>query len=839
MVACMIPTSPSFASHGLRCVVLFGLVALLLTAPGALAQTPGAPSEARAAGESSKAVETSPPISVPEIPARSELLQRVLTRILSQVAPDPGVAEIGGDLAALRERNRAREVETRSRLAEHPSLDQLADLDRDWSQRMHRLTDWRATLGRRASELEAAVNEIGELRKLWRAALENSRASDAPREILANVEANLAAIERTREVVTQRRAAVLSLLTDVSKEEMASTAIRYQISTARAELLARILEPDGAPLWSAGKHTGYGRDRDRFRRAMDDEWRAFLEFTERERGTFWPIAVVFGAILWLGIHLRRLMRRRANSDHLAGSISIVERPYSVAILTTYLVYITIFPYTPNLVRYAAGIALILPLVRLVSPLIPIERRATLWLLFGLYLVDRLRDFLVGAVVMERLVFFAETLTASGFLLFVIYRKWRVGPSGGRETRTDWTGADLGVQIACALLGLSTLGNLIGYAGFAKLVGEGTLQAMYLVMLAYAAYRVGMTFLLVLITSERLRTFAVLRNHQEPILHWCRVGLIVILGANWGLLSLDGFAIREPVTSWLYELLSTSREIGAVSISILDLIIFPLTIFLAFTISRAIRAVLQDDVYPRVRLKRGVPNAISTTVQYVLLLGGFLLALGAAGIDLSRFSLLAGAFGVGIGFGLQNVVNNFVSGLILLYERPIQVGDVIELGDLLGRVKRIGIRASTIVTYQGADVIVPNGNLLSEQLINWTLSNKFRRIELPVGVAYGNRPDRVIQVLEAVLEESDWHPGAPASAVLFRGFGDSSLDFEVRFWALDIDYLEVRSRIASRIYDALEVAGIEIPFPQRDLHLRSVDPEASARLRGTPTRGEAS
>ena len=166
-------------------------------------------------------------------------------------------------------------------------------------------------------------------------------------------------------------------------------------------------------------------------------------------------------------------------------------------------------------------------------------------------------------------------------------------------------------------------------------------------------------------------------------------------------------------------------------------------------STFIRFVLREDVYPHTRLTRGMSYAISSLLNYVIVALGFLLALGALGLDLTKVTVLAGAFGVGIGFGLQSVVNNFVSGLILLFERPVHVGDIIEVGDISGEVSRIGIRASTLRTWQGAEIIVPNAQLVTDQVTNWTLSDRTRRIDLPVGVDYGSAPDKVVEVLEAV------------------------------------------------------------------------------------------
>ena len=264
----------------------------------------------------------------------------------------------------------------------------------------------------------------------------------------------------------------------------------------------------------------------------------------------------------------------------------------------------------------------------------------------------------------------------------------------------------------------------------------------------------------------------------------------------------------------------------------DLLAFAVTVTAAVVLSRVVRFVLMEDVFTRVRTGRGIPYAVSSTAHYVILFGGFLLALAAAGIDMSRFTLLAGAFGVGIGFGLQNVVNNFVSGLILLYERPIQVGDVIDMGDLFGNVRRIGIRSSTVRSFSGAEVIVPNADLISQRVINWTLSDKTRRVEVPIGVKYGTDPEKVLALLKQVAEENERVSRYPAPQALFRGHGDSSLDFELRVWIPDIDqWFLVESELNTAINRALAEAGIEIPFPQRDLHLRSVDAAAARELAG--------
>jgi small-conductance mechanosensitive channel len=238
------------------------------------------------------------------------------------------------------------------------------------------------------------------------------------------------------------------------------------------------------------------------------------------------------------------------------------------------------------------------------------------------------------------------------------------------------------------------------------------------------------------------------------------------------------------------------------------------------------------VFPRTRLAQGVPYAISSLLRYTMIFLGFMLALAAAGIELGKLTVIAGGLGVGIGFGLQNVVNNFVSGLILLFERPVQVGDVVQImsQNLWGEIRRIGIRASVIHTFDGAEVVVPNGHLISDSVTNWTLSDRRRRVEVNVGVEYGTDAQRVIDLL---LEVADGHPDVleiPAPRAFFLSFGDSALLFLLRGWIADFDDgFRVRSELSVAIQHALREAGIGVPFPQRDLHLRTVSPTAASEL----------
>ncbi|HDK03784.1 MAG TPA: mechanosensitive ion channel family protein, partial [Gammaproteobacteria bacterium] len=244
-------------------------------------------------------------------------------------------------------------------------------------------------------------------------------------------------------------------------------------------------------------------------------------------------------------------------------------------------------------------------------------------------------------------------------------------------------------------------------------------------------------------------------------------------------------------------------------------------------SRWIRRRMAEHWLVGVRMERGAREALVTITGYVSLAVGLLVVLSVAGVNLTNLAIIAGALSVGIGFGLQNIVNNFVSGIILLFERPIKTGDWIVVGDVEGHVKRISVRSTIIQTFDWADVIVPNSDLISGKVTNWMLRDPWGRVRVPVGVAYGS--DTAL-VKELLLEVAKAHPAVlpgghvPAPIVLFLGFGDSALNFELRCFIRNVDRrIGVLSDLNFAVDAVFRAHDVEIPFPQRDLHVRDWQP----------------
>ncbi len=281
-------------------------------------------------------------------------------------------------------------------------------------------------------------------------------------------------------------------------------------------------------------------------------------------------------------------------------------------------------------------------------------------------------------------------------------------------------------------------------------------------------------------------------------------------------------VNEDFFAWGKKVFTAKKMIGEASLSLQSIVIFVFVIWLSLFLSKLVRFILEKDVFVRVQASKGTPGTIIMLVRIAMITGGFFLAAAAAGMELTNLSIVLGAFSVGIGFGLQNIFNNMVSGLILAFERPINVGDTVEVGEVMGTVKNIGLRASRVKSFDGAEMIVPNGMLISDILINWTLSDSDRRMDIRVGVAYGTDPRAVMQIMKEVARQHELVRKEPEPMALFIDFAESSLNFRMLAWVDIENKLDVESELKMAINARLKEAGIEIPFPQRDLHIRSDD-----------------
>jgi len=771
----------------------------------------------------SKASEIVPP---DQIPARATSARVTLDSIRSRLtlaggSDEVGLERLGTAIDDLRGKT------DMSRLDRLPEF-RIVELQRQVGFYREELAKLESRDVARATRLSADAAELSRLRDLWERTLEWAEQEELARPLTNEARTVLSQIRETERLLEAPLAQALEGRQRVSRFEARIEMLTRMLEDAGSRAKARRLSRDVAPVWKADAFTIVSlRDWDSARDRIRGQLQYSQHYFEARRHYFEILAIALGlsmlAVFWLR---RRAEWFRSGADQPADASRVLKRPFS-SLLLVYLVFALLFAeYPPTILLEAGAVITMLVLFRLMPARLVAGRQFLLIGLAVLFVLDRARALMPFDSVAFRL---DQLIVGAGLAVGYVYvarlrRRGEVPPGSWLALLARLA------PFAVVLIAAGLVANLVGNISLADLLVHGTLAATYTSAVLFAAVFIVDDFTWMLVRSRAGQHLRMVTLKGAELARNIQKVLRAIALLAWVYLTLQAFQMWTPLSTRFKAWLSAPWNFGELSFTLGGVATFVLGVLIAVYASRAVRFLLNEELLSRVSWPPGAKSTTATLAYYGVLFAGLLLALSAAGIETSQFALVVGALGVGIGFGLQNVVNNFVSGLILMFERPIQPGDIIDVDTLQGRVIEIGLRATRVQTWEGAEVIVPNGTMLSGNLINWTLSDTSRRVEIPVGVAYGTSVRRVLDVLMKVAQQQPDAMKDPAPVVLFTGFGESSLDFSVRFWTRDAaTAVAARSEAGAAISEALEAEGIEIPFPQRDLHLRSVDATVAAAV----------
>jgi small-conductance mechanosensitive channel len=745
------------------------------------------------------------PVPLTQIAAKGDDLGRVLRDIERQLPLASELADFDAKLGEQEKEVQRTLEESTELLAGSATIMEIQEQVRQYRAYGLPEAQLRKTLASWGAVCEQNIRILKNHEAVWQATLKSTPTLDELQSVRARVRQFVDEIGAVETVAVERLRTVVELQGRVSRQASSIAEMLEKLSDATKSFQIRLFFPDAPPLW---KLWSGGPKAESLRSVLRRSWARSgshtVGFLRSSPGLVIGMILSMALALAGGRWLRRAIRRSQSSDALLlGSAEILRRPVSLAVLAAAPAVFATLPLARMSVVLLGLQIFLIPLARLL-PLVGNWSRRTAWSLAAFYGLHGLIWMLDSESAAAR-----QLITALFILTMAVL---------ARSKRLD---SPL-VRASIVALSLILLANILGFLLLSNLLRVSAVLASYMGLVVYTFARVASILLTAALRLPRFAGLATLRLRGPQVLFWIKWTVGVCAAFWWVYSVIDLLDFKGAAARAIAVALDFSVGVKAFRISLGDVLGFVAVLGAGYLIACAIRFILREEVLSHLRLSRGIPEMISTSLYYILLLLTFLVSLSALGVQLDKLTVLTGAFGVGVGFGLQNLVNNFVSGLVLQFERPIRLGDILEVGNLSGEVRRIGIRASMVRTFQGAEVVIPNSAFISNQVINWTLSEAVRRVDLQVPVAYGTEPERVLGLL---LDVATRHPETlrnPAPEAYFMGFGASTLDFVLMFWADQNTHFRLRSEIAIAVNSALRQAGIEAPLPQSEIRVRALD-----------------
>lgn len=801
-----------FRQFSFSAILTAAILFLLMFVSASVAQEKNAAESSNQAAET--AAESPSPIPFSEIVQQAQSASASLAKIAAGASGNQSVEIVEANLPELTDKINA-ELEETARISEgRPSLESLKTFENDWKTLTKKLPDWKNDLTARAKNLESDSAQVKTIEEKWTKTLDElNQSAETPPEIIAGLEKIIADSADARRLIEAEQAKVIALQNKVAEQQKRADDALDTIRQTRQSLVGNLLVQDSPAIWRTDFWTRNGHNpADKSSDLFTAQISALGDFARNNFEKIIVHCLIFALFAGILFFLRRRAKPWTEKEPTLKNAAIIFRfPISTALILAVLISSWIYPATPQILGAIFGAIALIPTVIILRKIVERPLYPVLYSLVVFYLLDQLRTIAEPIPVYSRLLLLFEMLGGCLFFLWLYFARLSKDETEeivhGKIYRTIRYAA----LVALPIFPVSFLTNIFGYVALARLSGNAILRSAYAAVILYAAVRIIDGLIIFALRFRPLNLLKMVRDKRDLIQNRLRKFLRFLAFAAWLLVTLELLSVREPLFDRVRGILTAKLTLGSLDISAGNVLLFAATIWAAFLLARFINFVLEEDVYPHLSLERGIPYAISTVLRYVILLLGFFFAVAAAGFDLTRFTILAGAFGVGIGFGLQNIINNFVSGIILLFERPIKVGDSVKVADATGIVRRIGIRASLVRTWDEAEIIVPNSKLISESVTNYTFYSRRRGIEIPVSVAAGTNPQTVIELLQKTAAKHPLIAENPPPKILLSEFAENSVNFNVRAWTEHGDKSsQIRSDLLIAVNEALAENDMLIP-----------------------------
>ncbi|WP_310384688.1 mechanosensitive ion channel family protein [Roseateles sp.] len=836
-----------------RAGVLLALLGLLL---GLLALGTAAPSWAQAlsTGNTPAAESRAEVIAPADIPARADADEQLIGTVVRRAQSTDAGRRLEEALAERAESIKRLTEQSSSNALALLSVRRLESLRRHWQLHEREIARTRAELTRVMQMRSEDAADLAARRNTWQAT-RLTAADSAP-----------ALVQRVDELIAlaqQGEADLAGPLTKLLERGRTASALAAHVQhmgnavlTRIDDLDRRLLVMDAPPLWQAAASDEATEPVSVGLRSSLEIERGFARDHDASSAKLLPVLVLLAlallpAMFWLQ---RRAQQMVSSGQASALAMQALSRPLAAWLVLVALGAMVYDLQGPIMRQQMVMLLAWVPVLALLQRRIPPQVGPWAYLSALFYFLNVVASLFVGSLLVYRLGLLALNvlmLITLGLLGWRALREPAVAETAetaeaddepvafspapaaaaeGRSRMPKWLPAAL-LLLACAVLLASAMSNVLGNISLTTMLTGAVLDSSYAALAIYAGATVLAALMQVVLARPKVARLT--QRHVVTLLPMAvRLGRLLLL-AGWVIYALQDFRIYRPLAELVMATLSFEVPLGGLTLSLGSVAAFVVATWASFWIARGVRRLLADDVLPALKLPLGVGQSVATISYYCVLMFGLLTALAAAGFKVGELAIVFGALGIGIGLGLQDVVRNFVAGLILMFERPIRPGDVVDVAGLTATVRDIGLRATTLTTFDGADVVMPNGMILADKLVNWTLTGNSRRINIDVSTGYEVSPQQTIAMLIGIAQDLDGVASFPPPSALLTGLTPGALTFNVRAWTTQqADWVAVRSAFAMRIRDAFAEANITVPLPQ--LHVRTSDGGALGALgRGVP------
>lgn len=713
----------------------------------------------------------------------------------------------------------------------NPNRQKVDNLIRKWSGYRTLLENWGDIINEYEQRNSLLLDEVNRNKKTWELTLESAASEELPVEIIEDIRKVTESFIKLKKDIAEENNDFLILESKINLQILNTEDVIDELIDLKNSRVYDLFYLRHEPLWKTSFKTPTDHKSENIRsESIRENISGIQQFAKNNEHTLYLFLISIVLIALFIRYLRRYFIRypfKETDRDLQKAKDIMMTHFGASIFFLSLVAAKLFlTATPRLFDDILLFMMLVATLPLAQPYIHKRYKKICYIVIIFYLMDAAKTYIWFSSPQYRLYLLAEALLVIGATYYFTHPylktlKMDIGKFGWQLIRIS--------PILYLLSAISIISNLLGYTNLTDLSLKICTQGSILTVIFFGALLVAKGISTSFIHGHYGR-MATYNAGKKSARHLKSLKILrVIAFICWGIIFLKLIDVLRPLTNSLEDIMTEPYRVGSSTLTIGTILTFIGIIASSYLITRFVSYAFDEvdtGLLKLIKFSKGIPAAISMVIRYFIIAFGVILALSSLGIDLSKFNLMAGALGLGIGFGLQTVISNFVSGIILVFERPILPGDTVEVDNLLGKVNRIGVRSSSISTFDGAEVVVPNNNLIANDLINWTLSSNSKRIEVLVGTSYDADPNEVLKILFDAASENESVIKTPPPQALFSEFGDSSLNFRLRFWVHYEKGLQTKSEVSIAIYNLLKQNGIEIPFPQRDVRIREL-PEQQA------------